>query len=101
MAINYSARITDDRGRALRYTLRAATGLVPTGQHTRLIDDAKAAISAEAARWHEDELDTTATVYEKIRYTGHDSDHISLSLTDQNGADGGYLHVYGWTEDED
>jgi len=96
LTIHYSSQMPDDSGRPLRYTIHADAGLVPTGQSIRLIDDIKAALAAEAASWHKDELHTTAKVCEKIRYTGERTDYVSLSLTDKNGGDGGYLHVFGW-----
>ena len=37
------------------------------------------------------------TICEKIKKS-NDADYVTVSIKDDQGEDGGYIHVYGWSE---
>jgi len=97
--IDYNGETEDYNHRHLAFRLKAAPGLVDPAKRDRLIMDVTYRLGRVASDWRDGRnLDTTVTVCEPIRRTGKYDDFVALALEDRDGCDGGYMHLYGWTE---
>jgi len=97
--IDYNGETEDYNYRYLAFRLKAAPGFVDPAKRDRLIKDVTYRLGRVATDWGDPHnLDTTVTVCEPIRRTGKSEDFATLALEDTDGRDGGYMHLYGWTE---
>jgi len=90
--------VYDTQMRRVQYLLVSERGNVPKVDMPQLIQDFCTSLAREAGSWKDDELYVRAKVCEQILPSADPDDYVALALTDEDGNDGGYLHVYGWKE---
>ena len=87
--------------RQITLVAKNPSGKIPEGLEEQFRADVQKKVRCYPHAW-----ETTTAVFghlcEDVEYTGCGlDDHISIPISNQDGEDGGYIHLCGWKESED